>query len=637
MSKDAKILAAQRGQHLLDAVPPGPSPRILSDDERKHVVGTFIRLVEGLYVHLPLKRAMYGKDPVQRLRLLRQRVPELSESAFHEELGGILTELRDAHTRYIGPQSLKGQIAVLPFMVEEFFADEDPTVADEVDSQKIPRFIVSNIAKDDPAFEGTAFEKGVELLFWNGVPMGRAVDRHADRETGGRPDSRRARALDSLTFRALQYGPPPDEYWVDIRFKTLKDEEADIRFKWRMVGVAESGGDAESDAGGRGAFAADPAAEAVRRAKQLLFAPEVWFSGQQRATSAVDRAQEPEANSWISGHFQDNVAAKVVDTDSGRFGYLRLWSFDLIDDEGFLQEAIDLLDVMPNEGLIIDLRSNPGGLIWAAERLLQLFSPRSISPTRFSLLATDLTRAMAEAPQNEVHLEPWRRSLKSAVINGEPYSRSVPLTPPSVCNNIGQKYGGPVVAVVDANTYSAGDLFAAGFVDNRVGTLISTSEATGAGGANVWSPNHVSRALAGTRYYHDPLPHGIGYTVSIRRAVRTGAADGVVIEDLGIPGNLRYELSRNDLTGENVEMLNFCGRLLASETVTSLEVRVSDPPALHITTTNLDRVEASVDDRPRPITGEVPELDLDLPDDWYGVEVRGFKGSTLRQRRLVRR
>ena len=84
-------------------------------------------------------------------------------------------------------------------------------------------------------------------------------------------------------------------------------------------------------------------------------------------------------------------------------------------------------------------------------------------------------------------------------------------------------------------------------------------------------------------------------------------------------------------------MLNFCGRLLASETVTSLEVRVSDPLALHITTTNLDRVEASVDDRPHPITGELPELDLDLPDDWYGAEVRGFKGSTLRQRRLVRR
>ena len=121
------------------------------------------------------------------------------------------------------------------------------------------------------------------------------------------------------------------------------------------------------------------------------------------------------------------------------------------------------------------------------------------------------------------------------------------------------------------------------------------------------------------------------------RAVRTGAADGVVIEDLGVPGNPRYELSRNDLTGENVGMLNFCGRLLASETFTSLEARVSEPSVLHITTTNLDRVEISVDDRPHPITEELPELDVDLPNEWYGVEVRGFKGSTLRQRRLVRR
>ena len=59
-------------------------------------------------------------------------------------------------------------------------------------------------------------------------------------------------------------------------------------------------------------------------------------------------------------------------------------------------------------GLIIDLRGNPGGLIWAAERLLQLFTPRSVTPTRFSMVATDLTRAMTDAPQNRRSLSPWR-------------------------------------------------------------------------------------------------------------------------------------------------------------------------------------------------------------------------------------
>jgi len=51
--------------------------------------------------------------------------------------------------------------------------------------------------------------------------MDRAVDRHAEDETGGRPDARRARALESMTLRALQYGPWPDERWVTLGFIDL--------------------------------------------------------------------------------------------------------------------------------------------------------------------------------------------------------------------------------------------------------------------------------------------------------------------------------------------------------------------------------------------------------------------------------
>jgi C-terminal processing protease CtpA/Prc len=54
------------------------------------------------------------------------------------------------------------------------------------------------------------------------------------------------------------------------------------------------------------------------------------------------------------------------------------------------------------------------------------------------------------------------------------------------CNDHGQVYGGTVIAVVDATTSSAGDLFAAGFADNEVGTIVSVGRARGAGGANVW-------------------------------------------------------------------------------------------------------------------------------------------------------
>ena len=85
------------------------------------------------------------------------------------------------------------------------------------------------------SFRRSRFEPGVTLEFWNGVPFARAVDIHADTETGGRPDARQARALDSLTFRSLEYGPPPDEHWVDISYVDLKKKRREIRVPWRVV------------------------------------------------------------------------------------------------------------------------------------------------------------------------------------------------------------------------------------------------------------------------------------------------------------------------------------------------------------------------------------------------------------------
>src|SRR5215468_6431465 len=38
------------------------------------LVSEAIRVLEGLYVHLPVKRSMYGVDPVRRLQLLRLRL-----------------------------------------------------------------------------------------------------------------------------------------------------------------------------------------------------------------------------------------------------------------------------------------------------------------------------------------------------------------------------------------------------------------------------------------------------------------------------------------------------------------------------------------------------------------------------------
>src|SRR5262245_24911239 len=170
--------------------------RRLTWSERLDVLDAWAQVLDGLYAHLPLKRALYGFDPIRALDHLRQQVPRLSHFEFHRELTNLINHLRDAHTQYSGPRTLTNAVAALPFLVENWGAPEDC------------HFVVSKVT-NRRLVRDRYFVPGVTLDWWNGVPFNRAVDLHGEGETGGRPDSRKAAALESLTLRSLEYEPPP--------------------------------------------------------------------------------------------------------------------------------------------------------------------------------------------------------------------------------------------------------------------------------------------------------------------------------------------------------------------------------------------------------------------------------------------
>ncbi len=527
----------------------------LDGGQRQQILDTLILVLGGAYTHLPAKRAAYAVNPVQELTLLRQRASDLTDADFHLAVTGVVNRLRDAHTRYVGPSPLRGRVAVLPFLVEQYGPYDDPTFL-------VTKTAPALLADIDGA---DTFRPGVTIESWNGIPIARAIDIYADRETGGRPDARRARALESLTFRALDYGPPPDEAWVIVGYHT-GGTLREVRLPWRVVqpGKAQTAATPES----RGALkqAADPIGEAVRRAKKMLFSPDLWAAETTNPVTPPREARPSGPGQWLATAFQDTLAARPLDD---HVGYLRVWSFDVDDDTALLAEVARLLQQLPHDGLVVDLRSNPGGLIWAAERMLQLFTDRDhrppITPTRFSLVASPLTRDMAASPFNRLELEAWSSSLDDSISTGEQYAQPLPLTDPDWCNDLPRAYPGPAVAVVDANTYSSGDLFAAGWVDNQIGPLVVVGQATGAGGANVWTGDQLRDSLAGTAHAYTPLPGGVGFTVAIRRAIRSGHGDGIPIEDLGI-GGIPYAMTRPDLEDGNRDLLAFCQDILRRQT-----------------------------------------------------------------------
>ena len=594
------------------------SPEVvkLSWAERLDILDGLSLLLDQIYVHLPLKRSLYGFDIIRALASLRQQSTSINDVEFHRGLTTLINRLRDAHTQYRGPWTKEGVVASLPFLVEAFGPRENPT------------YFVSKV--DGRSVKDKYFTEGVEITHWNGIPFARALELHADVETGGRPDSRRARALESLTFRALEYAPPPNEEWVVVDYVDHWRRKRSIRLQWEGLEPGKAPNAGRKSLAMRFKRSIHLEAEAVRRAKKYRFNRDLWRAEGETARRRGGRRGPAAA-------FADFLSARTVTTTHGKFGYLRIWSFDVEDDQAFIDAATQLVERLPDRGLIIDIRSNPGGLIWAAERLLQIFTPNTVQPTKFALRSTGTTAEMASAPFNREELGAWAESLATAQNTGEPYSAHIPITSPEQCNDLGQRYGGPIVVVCDANTYSSGDIFAAGIVDNGIGSLVCIGDATGAGGANVWSAQDLADALRPAKIALPRFPKGVDFTMAIRRAVRAGPSDGALIEDSGVAGQ-HYDMTGTDIAHGNKDLIEQCATILAAQPRTRMNVkRVTS--GIEVETAGLDQLDVFAAGHPvgRPYrVGRDGKHTLKLRAKKSAmIEIVGFAQGIVRQRRRI--
>jgi Peptidase family S41 len=483
-------------------------------------------LLEGLYVHLRLKRAMHAIDPVQRLLLLQRRLTDLSALEFQAELLRIFSSLRDLHTRYQLGDPFRGCVASLGFLVEQFYSSQE----DE------PRYLISHV--HESLQQGT-FKAGVELLAWNGVPIAMAVERNADREGGSNRAARLARGLEALTLRPLRTSLPPDERFVIVEYKPLRGRREEIRIEWTVLDASATseseGTSATHDPVGvlAAAHGIDIAGESVRRVKRRLHAaPQL-------------RGPVPPSNP-----FDAVMNCGTVPTSHGDVAYLRLYSFNVTSAKAFLLEVSRRLALQKEDRLIIDIRANPGGLITAAEGLLAMLTEDEIEPVRFSLTNTPRTLELCDqAPALRV----WADSIATSLETGEAYSQAFALSDPKMLTKDLAKFRGSTMVITDARCYSAADIFAAGFQDNRLGPILGTDEFTGAGGANVWSHELLRLSLPEVT---EPLPGKASFRVALRRATRVGANVGVPLEDFGVAPEFQHKMTLRDVTSKNEDLLN---------------------------------------------------------------------------------
>ncbi len=383
------------------------------------------------------------------------------------------------------------------------------------------------------------------------------------------------------------------------------------------------------------------------RAKKMLFAPQVVAAEARAATGDVQEAlQGADISSTMPGVFR----ARTVTTPSGTFGHIRIFTFSVDDPDAFVAEFVRLVELLPQNGLILDVRGNGGGHIYASEFLLQTLCPRRIEPEPTQFINTPLNlrivRKHKDDPTGQIDLGPWFPSMEQATETGAAFSSGFSITPTSGANGIGQRYFGPVILITNALCYSATDIFAAGFKDHKVGKILGVHENTGAGGANVWTHELLRTLLAvapaDTASPYKQLPKNANMRVSIRRTLRVGASAGTPVEDLGVTPDKRHLLTRNDVINGNVDLLNRAGEMLAAMPVRRLEVTATMNAAGALTVgvqaTNVARVDLYVDSRPRgtaDVVGGAATFTVSGVPGAHLIRVEGFDGGELVAARML--
>lgn len=582
----------------------------LTRGQRLLLVDQALTLLEMNYVHLPLKRAIHAIDPVRKLQLLKFQVQNTkktrlpSDMQFHQTMQEIFTSTRDLHTNYLLPSPFSNKIAFLPFLIEEYFEPGD----------EAPKYLVSRVAD---VFRYRHFKPGVEVCFWNGIPIRRAIELNGENQAGSNPEARFARGLDRMTIRPMMVSLPPDEDWVVVAFRTPEGRELELRQEWRVL-TLEMGEELllfehnnkrrmRVRRLGRALSASvDIQKHAINHARKILFAPEALAAGR-RAKDENRRIAVAKGMKKTS--MPEVFRVRTVNVDRQEFGYLRIFTFAVDDASEFVKEFARLLTLLPQKGLIIDVRGNGGGNINAGERALQLLTPRRIKPELFEFITTPLNLLLSRQRSVDADLSPWANSIAQALLTGTTYSRGIPLTSEEDCNDTGQVYYGPVVLVTDALCYSTTDMFAAGFQDHEIGTILGTNLNTGAGGANVWEHDELLSFMNRRYDAFKPLPADTRMRIALLRSIRVGKNAGSPLEELGVVPDIPYAMTRDDVMFANRDLIRRAAEMLLSKKeVGRVSVRASKQVKsarrrIVVSTQHIARMAAYLDDQSIHIPG----------------------------------
>lgn len=505
----------------------------------------------NLYVNRELKIKDFGADhdPLIKIAALRSRANSLDPQSFSDKVADIFTGLHDLHTAFKPAKPLACATAFVPV----FF--------NEVDAENAQGSVVLVAGKAlKNSGEADSITIGDQVVAIDGRPV-RDLLKELDALSGGaNPDAMRVRSLELLSMRPFGSlaKPSKNEMELDL-IGNSGPYRATINW-YALVDENCLSGKESLPMDGLQPFPIDfpPIEKARIRKPRLDMAVNPFQDTFNKIYGQKPLLENPlEDTQPLSELFE----MQTIKTPAGKLGYIQLKSFYWEDEElevgvvtetfrRELERRFGEEASAPVNGLIIDVRGNPGGLILFAERLVQLFSPMGTEPTTVRMLANSLNQEIfinANGGPNR-----WSESIKNAVEERQTFTRPEVITTRSEANKIGQIWFKPVVVLTDASCYSACDLFAAGMQDNGAGKIIGIHQTTGAGGANVLEYSTFQAIMAaGPNQPFVDLPFGQDFGISWRQTLRSGKNLGLILENNGVLSDVVVPLTKADLNKES--------------------------------------------------------------------------------------
>lgn len=553
----------------------------LSFEERVAILDQAELVLRNLYAHLKFKKNRgVEQNPFEGIRLIREQIETLSDFDFHTCMLLALATMRDVHTAYVAPSPYRGAVAFLPFQMRFF----------EMRRGQF-RFVVAKRME----FEHEHFREGAEVIAWNDISAIDATFVAAQMQPGANQDAELSRGTARMTLRSIashgvagEGGVPPFVPQNTAKITYIapgEKKKREIRFPWQVA----------TGLGGRSfsstAFSVSDSMSVLQRWGKCSYHP-------QKVQAAVAAAAASESeDDFLEAQFatdpprpgMPDPALLANSREPGLpFGYLRIRNFasdapSLLEDAKFAQvkALLERFDREAPGGLILDIRGNPGGQIRLAERMLQLLTPRRIEPLRFHFPRTpvveEVIQILRTTPAPAGEFAAWLEPQPGDEETDANLTPGRAITPVDLANDTGQVYQGPVVLLFDALTYSAADMFAAGFQDHNIGELIGVDCSTGGGGANAWSYTDILDNLPAIPGLNlKSLPRDCELHVAVRRCLRTGP-EPVPIEDIGVAPNFMHARTERDIFGGNADLFAFACDRLSQAPIARIDIDKAEP------------------------------------------------------------